>query len=179
VRTLNPPLSQVQFLLLDAGGVIPGLAPRGYAVSFPQPLFPPQSLFLDGPGTALATYTPRIDAQNSVFGSLEYDFTDRLTGTAEVRHTKESQDLDNVFDNCFSGRGRFTASSRFTDPRLTLRFKPNEDLTWYASAARGTRSGGVNALITDPAFIEFEPRSTRRSKWAQRRRSRGRCHTRP
>ena len=157
MRTLNLPLSEIQFVLLDAGGVIPGLAPRGYAVSFPQPLFPPQSLFLDGPGTALATYTPLTDVQKSVFGSLEYDFTDRLTGTAELRHTDESQELNNVFDNYFSGRGRFTASSTFTDPRLTMRFKPNEDLTLYASAARGTRSGGINALITDPAFIEFEP----------------------
>ena len=157
VRTLGLPLSQIQFVLLDTGGIIPGLAPRGYAVAFPQPLFPPQSLFLDGPGTALATYTPLIDVQKSAFGSLEYDFTDRLTGTVELRYTKEEQDLNNVFDNYFSGRGRFTASSDFTDPRFTLRFKPNDDLTLYASAARGTRSGGINALITDPAFLTFDP----------------------
>lgn len=157
VRRLNLPLSQIQFVLLDSGGIIPGLAPRGYAVNFPQPLFPPQSLFVDGPGVALGTYTPLVDIQKSAFGSLEYDFTDRLTGTVELRYTKESQDLDNVFDNYFGGRGRFGASSSFTDPRLTLRYKPGEDLTFYASAARGTRSGGVNALITDPAYIEFSP----------------------
>lgn len=168
VRRLNLPLSQIQFVLLDSGGIIPGLAPRGYAVNFPQPLFPPQSLFVDGPGVALGTYTPLVDIQKSAFGSLEYDFTDRLTGTVELRYTKESQDLDNVFDNYFGGRGHFGASSSFTDPRLTLRYKPGEDLTFYASAARGTRSGGVNALITDPAYIEFSPRSTTPSSSAPR-----------
>jgi iron complex outermembrane receptor protein len=157
VRTLGLPLSQIQFVLLDTGGVIPGLAPRGYAVAFPPPAFPPQSLFLNGPGVTLATYTPLIDVQKSVFGSLEYDFSDRLTGTFELRYTKEEQDLDNVFDNYFGGRGRFTASSNFTDPRFTLRFKANDDLMIYGSAARGTRSGGLNALISDPAFLEFDP----------------------
>jgi len=95
--------------------------------------------------------------QESVFGSLEYDFSDRLTGTFELRYTQEDQDLNNVFDNYFGGRGRFTSSSSFTDPRFTLRFKANDDLMFYGSAARGSRSGGINALITDPAFIEFDP----------------------
>ncbi|MCU0759694.1 MAG: TonB-dependent receptor [Steroidobacteraceae bacterium] len=157
VRTLGLPLSQIQFVLLDSGGVIPGLAPRGYAVAFPPPAFPPQAAFLNGPGTAVVTYTPLVNVQESVFGSLEYDFTDKLTGTFELRYTNEEQDLDNVFDIYFGGRGRFTSSSSFTDPRFTVRYEASEDLMIYGSAARGTRSGGINALITDPAFINFDP----------------------
>jgi iron complex outermembrane receptor protein len=157
VRTLGLPLSQIQFVLLDTGGVIPGLAPRGYAVAFPPPAFPPQAIFRDGVGQTVATYTPLVNVQESVFGSLEYDFSDRLTGTFELRYTNEEQDLNNVFDIYFGGRGRFTSSSSFTDPRFTLRFKASEDLMIYGSAARGTRSGGINALITDPAFITFDP----------------------
>lgn len=159
VRTLGLPLSQIQFVLLDTGGALTlgGLGPRGYAVAFPPPAFPPQAAFLNGPGTAVVTYTPLVNVQESVFGSLEYDFSDRLTGTFELRYTNEEQDLNNVFDIYFGGRGRFTSSSSFTDPRFTLRFKASEDLMIYASAARGTRSGGVNALITDPAFITFDP----------------------
>jgi iron complex outermembrane receptor protein len=157
VRTLGLPLSQIQFVLLDTGGVIPGLAPRGYAVAFPPPAFPPQAAFLNGPGTAVVTYTPLVNVQESVFGSLEYDFSDKLTGTFELRYTNEEQDLDNVFDIYFGGRGRFTSSSSFTDPRFTLRYEATEDLMIYGSAARGTRSGGINALITDPAFINFDP----------------------
>jgi iron complex outermembrane recepter protein len=157
VRTLGLPTSQIQFLFVDTNQVIPGVAPMGTTFQFPTPVFPPNALFLDGPGTALATYTPLTDIQKSVFGSLEFDFTERLTGTVEARYTKEEQDLNNIFDNYFGGRGRFTADSSFTDPRVTLRFKSSEDLMLYASAARGTRSGGINALITDPAFLTFKP----------------------
>jgi iron complex outermembrane receptor protein len=28
---------------------------------------------------------------------------------------------------------------------------------FYGSAARGTRSGGVNALITDPTYVTYDP----------------------
>ena len=157
VRTLGLPTSQIQFLLVDTAAVIPGIAPMGVTFQLPTPAFPPNALFLDGPGTALATYTPLIDVQKSVFGSLEFDFTETLTATAELRYTKENQDLNNVFDNYFGGRGRFKSDSSFTDPRLTLRYKPSADLMMYASAARGTRSGGINALITDPAFLNFKP----------------------
>ena len=80
-------------------------------------------------------YAALVDIQKSAFGSLEYDFTDRLTGTVELRYTKESQDLDNVFDNYFGGRGRFGASSSFTvsdfsDPSrttMTVAFDPGAE----------------------------------------------------
>ncbi len=157
VRTLGLPTSQIKFVLLDPGAIIPGLAPMGVALVLPPPAFPPNQIFRDGASQFSATYTPLVDVQRSLFGSLQFDFTDRLSGSAEVRYTKEKQDLNNVYDFYFGGRGRFTAESTFTDPRLTMRFKPNEDLTFYASAARGTRSGGLNALINDPAFITFDP----------------------
>ena len=104
-----------------------------------------------------ATYTPLVDVQKSVFGSVEFDFTDRITGTFELRHTKEDQDLSNTTDIYFGASGQFQASSSFNDPRLTARFKQSENLMFYASAARGTRSGGINPLITDPAYITFDP----------------------
>lgn len=157
VRTLGLPLSQIKFVILDPGAIIPGLSPLGSALALAPPAFPPASLFLAGPGTSLATYTPLIDVQKAVFGSLEFDFTDRLTGTAELRHTKENQDLNNLFDNYFGGVGRFTGESSFTDPRLTLRFKATPEIMFYGSAARGTRSGGINALISDPAFLTYKP----------------------
>ena len=119
VRTLGLPTSQIQFLILDQGTIIPGLAPMGIAVR--SPVYPPNVAFRDGPGEALLTWTPLIDTQKALFGSLEFDFTDKLTGTAELRYTKEDQELSNSFDNFFGSSGRFETSSSFTDPRLTLR----------------------------------------------------------
>jgi iron complex outermembrane recepter protein len=154
VRTLGLPSSQIQFLILDRGSVIPGLAPNGIAVR--SPVYPPPVAFIDGPGEALLTWNPLVVVQKSAFGSLEFDVTDQLTATAEVRYTQEDQDLNNAFDNFFGSSGRFKTSSNFTDPRFTLRYKPSEDLTVYASAARGTRSGGINAAVTDPLLVAFD-----------------------
>ncbi len=156
-RTLGLPPSQIQFLLLDPGAIIPGLAPRGIALFLPPPAFPPNAIFVDGSKLVSATWTPLVDVQKSVFGSVEYDFTDRFTGTFELRHTKETQHLDNNIDIYFGSRGSFNAASDFNDPRVTLRFKATEDLMFYASAARGTRSGGINPTITDPAYVTFDP----------------------
>jgi iron complex outermembrane receptor protein len=157
VRTLGLQPAQIKFLLVDPGAIIPGLAPRGIALNLPPPAFPPNAIFLNGPGVMSATYTPLVDVQKSIFGSVEFDFTDRLTGTLEMRHTSEAQHLDNLVDIYFGGRGSFDASSSFNDPRVTVRFKQSETLMLYASAARGTRSGGINALITDPAYITYDP----------------------
>ena len=149
---LGLPTNQIQFFILDSAAVIPGLAPMGIAV----PSAVPNQAYLNGVGTAVLTYTPLIDEQTSVFGSLEYDFTDKLTGTAELRYTSEDQDLNNAYDIFFGSSGRFTASSSFTDPRFTLRYRPNEDLTIYGSVARGTRSGGLNAAVSNPALVAFD-----------------------
>ncbi len=149
---LGLPTDQIQFFILDPGSIIPGLAPRGIAV----PSFIPNQAYLNGPGTAVLTYTPLIDEQVSVFGSLEFDFNDQLTGTVEVRYTDENQTLDNAYDIFFGSSGTFKTSSNFVDPRFTLRYKPNEDVTIYGSAARGTRSGGLNAAVTDPTLVAFD-----------------------
>lgn len=154
VRTLGLPTSQIQFLILDTGSIIPGLAPRGIAVR--SPVYPPNVAFRNGAGEALLTWTPLINTQKALFGSLEFDFTERLTGTAEMRYTEEDQDLSNTFDNFFGSSGRYRSSSSFADPRFTLRYKPSDDLTIYASAARGTRSGSLNAAITDPSLVAFD-----------------------
>lgn len=157
VRTLGLPISQIKFLLLDRGAIIPGLSPMGTAFAFAPPIFPPAALFLDGPGLFAATWTPTVNNQKSLFGSVEYDFTKRFTGTAELRYNKEGQSLVNAFDNYFGSSGSYAANFSFTDPRVTMRFKATDKVMLYASAARGSRSGGINAAITDPAYVKFDP----------------------
>ena len=104
VRTLGLPPSQIQFLLLDPGSIIPGLAPRGLPWRCRRRSSRPRRSSSTG-RACRATWTPLVDVQKSVFGSVEFDFTDRLTGTVELRHTKESQELNNGFDNYFGSSG--------------------------------------------------------------------------
>jgi iron complex outermembrane receptor protein len=151
---LGLPTSQIQFLILDRGSIIPGLAPNGIAVR--SPVYPPNAAFRTDTDVTTLTWSPLVDRQKAVFGSLEFDFTDTLTGTAELRYTKESQQVRNAFDIFFFATGSASTESTFTDPRLTLRWKPSDELMVYASAARGTRSGGLNQSVTDPALASFD-----------------------
>lgn len=144
--------SQMQFFILDPLTIIPGLAPSGIAVRSALP----NLVYLDGPGTIPLTVTPAISIQTALFGSLEYDFTDKLTGTAELRFTRDSQDINNEFDGFFGSSGRFKTDNNFIDPRATLRYALSQDQMIYGSIARGTRSGGVNSTVTDPDFLFFD-----------------------
>jgi iron complex outermembrane recepter protein len=152
VADLGLPPSQIQFFILDPVTVIPGLAPSGIAVRSALP----NLVYLDGAGTVVLTATPLIAVQSAIFGSLDYDFTDRLTGTAELRYTWESQDVNNKFDGFFGSSGRFKTDSNYADPRATLRYALSQDQMLYGSIARGTRSGGINAAVTNPDFVSFE-----------------------
>lgn len=102
--------------------------------------------------------------QFSVFGSIEYDVTDRLTVTAELRYTDESRSLDDVKDDFFftvpPGTSNYAeADHDFYDPRFTLRYNWTDDTMVYASAAHGTRSGGINGNTrsVEADILTFDP----------------------
>lgn len=98
-------------------------------------------------GTSSLTYR---DITNSAwFGSLEYDLTDKLTVTAEVRQAEEKVDQ---FSYAFAANATvrtpsapLMASFKSTTPRFTVRYKANEDLTLFANYAEGTKPGGFNS----------------------------------
>ncbi len=158
VAALNGlPTSQMQFFLLQPFAVIPGLAPMGIAI--PSPALP-NAAYVSG--TAMQTLTANTleDKQTAVFVSADYDFTDQLTGTAELRYTSEKQVLDNYLDIFFfSPAIQYDDKSTFLDPRVILRYKPSENLMFYASAAKGSRSGGLNPAVTDPTAQSYDPES--------------------
>jgi outer membrane receptor protein involved in Fe transport len=92
----------------------------------------------------------------SVFGSVEYDFTPQITGTAEVRYNHEKiigqaptfVDLTQTGSPVITFRG--TSKFNSVNPRFALNYKPNDDISFYASAARGTKPGGLNlSLVVD------------------------------
>jgi len=94
---------------------------------------------------------------NAVFGSAEFDFSDRLSASVEVRRAREKKgQLDFVARPNFQEgpivlsydsrlRGNDTWES--TTPRVTVDFKATDDVTLYANYAKGYKPGGFNGAI--------------------------------
>jgi iron complex outermembrane receptor protein len=101
-----------------------------------------------------------IDVLNtSVFGSIEFDFTDRLSASVELRRAKDTKVLNQRANRAnfptpgavtfptpaqialgVTGRDSWTA----TTPRATVDFKLTPDVTLFANYAKGTKPGGFN-----------------------------------
>jgi iron complex outermembrane receptor protein len=118
--------------------------------------FSPNSVFVVGAQQNIVQLSTFETKHWAGFGFLEYNFTDQLTGTAEIRYTNENRILMNRFD-AFFGTGetlndRFSVRDTFLDPRFTLRYTPTDELMFYTSAARGHRAGGCNPGELDPAL---------------------------
>ena len=77
----------------------------------------------------------------AVFGSIEYDFTDRLSATLEVRWFDEEKGLTEDVDT--STPTSFTNSFDEIAPRLSVNYKPNDDTLVYGIYAKGFKPGGV------------------------------------
>jgi outer membrane receptor protein involved in Fe transport len=122
---------------------------------------------------------------NALFGAVEFDFTDRLTGTAELRRATEwkGQTDWTQTPNVQAGPTNVTFSQKddwkSTTPRFTLNFKVSPELTLYANYAKGFKPGGLNGqtAITagrpnDVFFKQEESRNAElgvKSTWLDRR----------
>ncbi|GGH03782.1 MAG TPA: hypothetical protein DF715_05945 [Oceanicaulis sp.] len=78
----------------------------------------------------------------AAFALARFDFTDRLTGTAEVRIAEEELTLQGGASNF-----DLSATYRSTNPRFTLAYQADDFTMLYASAARGNKPGGFNADV--------------------------------
>jgi iron complex outermembrane receptor protein len=112
--------------------------------------------------------TSQIDAETesyAVFAQLDYQFTDRLKGTAGVRWSEDKKDFGLDFqlrpDNFF-GIPAFTDSVSLsnkyseTTPRIGLDYALDNTLL-YISAAKGFKSGGYNGINITNANIARVP----------------------
>ena len=75
----------------------------------------------------------------SVFGAIDRDFSEQLTGRVELRYTdeeKHSQDFESGSD--------LNNSWDFISWRATLDYKPSENTMYYASIAGATKSGAFD-----------------------------------
>ncbi len=92
----------------------------------------------------------------AIFGQVEYDLSDTLALTAEVRYTDEEKEAHITY-NLFPVDEMFKRSFDYTSPRLTLSFTPTDNQLFYASLARGVRTGGINPRVTSiPADQDAE-----------------------
>ncbi len=99
------------------------------------------------------------------YGQLTYNLTDQLSVTAGLRYTYEKK---NFFASTLNravtaqlGGVPFYSVVPFNDkeswseftPKLGLEYKPNDDALFFASYARGFKSGSFNGRATDPAAL--------------------------
>ncbi|HEX9706717.1 MAG TPA: TonB-dependent receptor [Steroidobacteraceae bacterium] len=91
----------------------------------------------------------------AVYGDFTWSFTDRLELTAGARYTYDEKEIEsrvldsggalgNNFNYEFFTDGFVTNSDNWSDftPRLALSFDLSEDVTLYATASKGYKSGG-------------------------------------
>ena len=88
----------------------------------------------------------------AVFGQLEYDFTDRLTGVLGARYGSEDKDFEENIVSAF-GDVAFTKANygdltnfdkSNTSYNARLNFQVNDDLLTYAGTARAYKAGTFN-----------------------------------
>jgi len=82
----------------------------------------------------------------AAFGLVKYDFTDKLSGTAELRVARDDLSLVGGASNY-----NMEASFKSTNPRFTLDYKVTPDILVFASAAKGNKPGGFNSDVRLPA----------------------------
>jgi iron complex outermembrane receptor protein len=116
--------------------------------------------------TAAAWNKEKRDAY-AVFGQLAFDITDQLELSGAIRYDRDKRKQTNVLpitptnnaalwwlatpsDFTYPANPNYGASQGATfdkwQPKATLTFKPNTDLTVYASYAQGFSSGGFNPM---------------------------------
>jgi len=98
----------------------------------------------------------RTTENTAIFGSLEFDFTDSLTGTVEVRHATDK------IKSTYYGYLPFSADTTFEEefdsftPRFTLTWIASDETTVYGNISKGTKPGGFNDPGTDQVAYDEE-----------------------
>jgi len=102
--------------------------------------------------------------QYALFGSMELDLSDQLTGTVELRYTEEKRSLHDRKDAFFHSLDAYGPGGSYNqieheylDPRFTLAYQISNDHMLYGSASKGTRSGGINGNLAPDVDPFYDP----------------------
>jgi iron complex outermembrane receptor protein len=143
---------------------------RGNGV-FPVSKTPRASVFVDptDPSPQLGLL---VDAQDNfawaLFGEVAYDFSDAFEASLSLRYdedTRENTTLTQPLYDPTGGIGITEGEVRketwdSLQPKLTLRYKPSDEVTLYGGYSRGFRSGGFNqsgvgAAVPEPGVEDL------------------------
>lgn len=98
------------------------------------------------------SWAAQVNDSSSVFGELTYNFNDKWALAAGVRRFEDDvvgTDITETTSN------ELVETFSKTSPRLSLSYRPNENETWYATAANGYRSGQLQPIASINAAIEY------------------------
>jgi len=126
---------------------------RGNGV-FPVYRVPRPSVFVD-PSDPSPQLGLLVDGQDNfawaVFGEVAYDITDAFEAAFSLRYDEDTREnttlTEPLYDPTGIGLVPGTVREETWDdlqPKLTLRYRPNDDMTIYGGYSRGFRSGGFN-----------------------------------
>jgi len=129
------------------------------------------------PSSSLAE-TKQVTKSYAAFADASYDLSEKFAASVGLRYTYEEKTSGRLFENFFDPAvsvirntppflaGVGTAGSpiageadfeAFT-PKVSVSYKPNEDVLFYGSASRGFKSGGFDGrATTDFSFKPFRP----------------------
>jgi len=105
------------------------------------------ALLFSGPRTTL---TPDETVNNyALFGSVDYDLTDRLTSTLELRAAWDRIAIAPTL-------GRQTQTFKSITPRLALNYALSDRAIAYVTVAKGTKPGGFNTDLFNSGVPDSE-----------------------
>ncbi|MFK7958607.1 MAG: TonB-dependent receptor [Lysobacterales bacterium] len=88
----------------------------------------------------------------AAFGSLSYDFTDRVTGSLELRYAED--EIGNSNPAARPTAPLFETSYDSVSPRVTVNWQITDDSMLYGSYAQGNKPGFINANpLLPPEFL--------------------------
>jgi iron complex outermembrane receptor protein len=100
----------------------------------------------------------------AVFGEVTYDITDKFSITGGARYTDEQREADLVLrtidgSSVIANVSEEAPTNEFDTsdvaPRLSVQYRPADDVMGYLTYTRGFKSGGLNGRANSPA--EFTP----------------------
>lgn len=145
---------------------------RGNGV-FPVYREPRISLFVPGGGSDPSPQLSLLaDEQDNfawaVFGEIAYDFSDTFEASFSLRYDEDTRENTTLTEPLYDPTGgigiTFGEVRKETwdelQPKLTLRYRPNDSMTFYGGYSRGFRSGGFNqsgvgAAVPEPGVEDL------------------------